>query len=123
MAKKLPDSTQQDVINIEDAVFKKLVFSVLKSKNDSVQLEKDDDVSLSKKEKNIEVDMKLNVIYGKNILTVVHDIQREIKNSIEEYTCYKATSINIEVKNITNNTVKEEEPKSVEKKKTKRSSD
>jgi uncharacterized alkaline shock family protein YloU len=121
MAKKLPDSVQQDVINIEDTVFKKLVFSVLKSKEDSVQLEKEDDISLSKKERNIDIDIKLNVVYGKNILTVVHDIQREIKNSIEEYTCYKATSINVEVKNITN-TTKEEEPKSVEKKKTKRSS-
>ncbi len=120
MAKKLPDSVQRDVVNIDDTVFKKLIFSVLKAKKDSVQLEKDDDVSLSKREKNVDIDIKLNVMYGKNILTVVHDIQREIKNSIEEYTCYKATSINIEVKNIINIT-KEEEPKNVEKKKTKRS--
>ncbi len=120
MAKKLPDSVQRDVVNIDDTVFKKLIFSVLKAKKDSVQLEKDDDVALSKREKNVDIDIKLNVMYGKNILTVVHDIQREIKNSIEEYTCYKATSINIEVKNIINIT-KEEEPKNVEKKKTKRS--
>ncbi len=121
MAKKPSLIESQDVINIEDAVFKKLVVTVLKSRNDSIELEKEDDISISKKEKTLLVEIKLNVIYGKNILSLIHDVQREIKNSIEEYTCYKTSEINIEVKNIIN-PKKEDESKRAEKKKTKRSS-
>ncbi len=121
MAKKKTDVEVQDVINVEDGVFKKLVMTIIKSKNDAVELEKDDDISLSKKEKDIVVDLKLNLIYGKNILSTIHEIQREIKNSIEEYTSYRASSINVEVKNVVN-PKKEEVAKSVDKKKTKRSS-
>ena len=121
MAKKKADLEIQDVINVEDGVFKKLVMTIIKSKNDAVELEKDDDISLSKKEKDIAVDLKLNLIYGKNILSTIHEIQREIKNSIEEYTSYHTSSINVEVKNVIN-PKKEEVAKSVDKKKTKRSS-
>jgi uncharacterized alkaline shock family protein YloU len=127
MAKKTLPQENQDVINIEDDVFKKLVIKVIKSKSDSIELERDEDISLSKKDKEINLDIKLNALYGKNILSEIHDMQREIKNSIEEYTCYKTSVINVEIKNIIDTSKrniikkKEENLKSAEKKRTKRS--
>ena len=126
MAKKTLPQENQDVINIEDNVFKKLVVKVIKSKSGSIELERDEDISLSKKDKEINLDIKLNALYGKNILSEIHDIQREIKNSIEEYTCYKASVINVEIKDVIDISKKdvikkkEENLKSVEKKRTKR---
>lgn len=105
MKKTFPinEKNHNDIIKVADNVINKIVQEVIQENKNLfvdktyLNLKNDKSIKVTVEQQTVTISLDVNVNYGRNINTLITELQKEIKTMVEHITEYQVSQVNMNI--------------------------